>query len=141
MCNKKLKDILTEEQLIDISENSSVGCIEDPNSFNKQDEEIIALMIATAEDYEVCLKMIDDGDYLVLTDSEAETAWTESIESYIEDIVLQEIPEKYHGYFDDDRFIRDTKMNSTRANELASYDGKEDEVCINDTVYYIYRVN
>ncbi|MDD5059461.1 MAG: hypothetical protein WC516_09970 [Patescibacteria group bacterium] len=80
--------------------------------------------------------------YLVLTDEEAEDAWDESIESYIEECVLPEISKQYRCYFDDDSFKRDCKLDG-RGHSLSPFDGEENEDQDPESkkYFYIYRTN
>lgn len=79
---------------------------------------------------------VNNGEYLVLTDSEANEAWEASQESYIDDCVLPEIPEAYRAYFDKEAYLKDLSIDG-RGSNLASYDGEENE----SGEYYIYRIN
>lgn len=87
-------------------------------------------------------KTLEHGgaEYLVLTDDEADELWEESLESYIDECVLSEIPERYRLYFDGERWMSDAKTDG-RGHALATYDGGEDYENINGTEYYIYRTS
>ena len=76
-------------------------------------------------------------EYRVLTNDEAQDAWDELIESYIDECVLHELPEQYRNYFDNDAFKRDCSFDG-RGDTLASYDGAEIEL---ENDFYAYRVN
>ena len=76
---------------------------------------------------------------LGITKGEADDAFDEAIERYIEDIVLPEIPEPYQFYFDRKQF-REAAQNEGRGAYIAGYDGKENEETIDGTAYYIYRM-
>lgn len=78
---------------------------------------------------------VSDGDYLVYTDSEADDAYSESMQSYVDDCVLNEIPEQYRAYFDTETFIKDCAIDG-RGSTLATYDSEENE----DYGYYFYRI-
>jgi len=80
----------------------------------------------------------NSGEYLVLTDGEADELAEDRIDSYIDECVLPDMEGALACYFDRERFISD---NMDRANELATYDGKEDYEEINGTTYYIYQTN
>lgn len=82
----------------------------------------------------------NNSDYLVLTDDEADDKLEESLDSYIEDCILPELPEAYRNYFDENSWKSDAKMDG-RGHSLASYDGHECEEHVNGTYYYIYRIN
>lgn len=79
-------------------------------------------------------------EYLVYTDSEADDAWDEDLDNFIDDCVLHEIPERYRNYFDNEAFKNDCKYDG-RGHSLGRYDGQENEEFINGTAYYIYRQN
>ena len=68
-----------------------------------------------------------EGDYIVLTDYEADEAWEESIDSYIDECILPELPERYQMYFDRNQFHYDAQMDG-RGHSLSSYDGIEHEL-------------
>jgi len=102
-------------------------------------------------------------DYLVLTDEEADDMVREYIEdsvwaftpsflsSYtgIDEEVFKVLQEKYEDAntairsmiheFDD--FVDDAVRTDGRGHFLSPYDGKEHEVTVYNTTYYIYRVN
>lgn len=80
----------------------------------------------------------DDGEYLVVDDSEADDLWDESLESYAEECL--EIPEAMKNYFDMDKWKADAKSDG-RGHSLNRYDGSEEEVTINGDTLYIYRQN
>jgi len=77
-----------------------------------------------------------NNEYIVADDHDCDELWKESIDSYIDDCVLPEIPEAYQHYFDNEAFFEDCKHDG-RAHYLASYDGNEDE----EGEFYIYRIN
>ena len=80
------------------------------------------------------------NDYLVLTDEEAYDRWDESMDSYIEECILPELPKNLHYYFDSEKWKKDASHDG-RGHSLASYDGEEHEEEVNGTTYYIYRIN
>jgi len=83
-----------------------------------------------------------DETYLVLTDDEADDEATKRVESYVDEYVLSEIPERYRFYFDEERFIDDCLTQNGRGHTLASYDGTEHEITTaSGETYYIYRIN
>ncbi len=74
---------------------------------------------------------VNDGEYLVVTDEEADELWDQSLESYLEDCVEgADSP-----YFDRDRWKKDARSDG-RGHSLAGYDGSEQE----EGDYYIYRI-
>lgn len=90
------------------------------------------------KDYET----IEHGDqtYAVMTDSEADKAWDESLDSFLDDCVLPDLQETIRMYFDEDKWKRDARMDG-RGHSLNHYDSSEEEANINNVDYYIYRRN
>lgn len=82
----------------------------------------------------------NDEEYLVVTDDEADQLWEEHLDNYIEECILDEMPDHLRSYFDEDKWKQDAKIDG-RGHSLATYDGCEDWVKINNTDYYIYRTN
>jgi hypothetical protein len=83
----------------------------------------------------------EQGEYLVLDDSEADTVADEQLESYIDEYILPECPHAIAPYFDRDAWKRAALLSDGRGHTISSYDGEEHEVEIDSTCYYIYRVN
>ena len=83
---------------------------------------------------------LDGSEYRVLTDDEAEDAWNESLDNYIDECILHELPEQYRKYFNKEAWYRGAKMDG-RGHSLAYYDGEENDQAVNGTTYYIYRTN
>ncbi len=87
-------------------------------------------------------------DYRVLTDAEADEAWEESLDNYIEECITPEIDKisesqgnlGYYISFDEETWKRDAKMDG-RGHSLSSYDGCENEETIEGETFYIYRTN
>jgi hypothetical protein len=70
------------------------------------------------------------AEYAVGTDSEADEAWDQSLDSYLDDCgvgVLDSIPENLRSYFDRDAWKSDARHDG-RGHALASYDGDEMEL-------------
>jgi hypothetical protein len=82
----------------------------------------------------------EPGEYRVLTDEEADAAWDEYLESYLDDCVLSELPELARNYFDAEKWKRDAQFDG-RGHCLSPYDGNEHEIKIDDEWIYIYRTN
>lgn len=80
----------------------------------------------------------NDGEYLVLTDDEADRAWDDELECYIDDCL--EIPDGMKPYFDRAKWKRDARMDG-RGSALSSYDGAEHWVDVENTTFFIYRTN
>lgn len=85
---------------------------------------------------------LDGQNLLVLTDDEADEAFKNYMRNYIDECILNQIPERYHRYFNEEEFIEDVESSDGRG-ILAAYDGYEegpyrfnDE---SDHNIYIYR--
>ena len=93
---------------------------------------------------ELEIEEYDENDYnqtyRVYTDNEADNEWDKYLDNYIDECVLPEIPQSYRTYFDDEKFKQDCKYDG-RGHSLASYDGQEREQKVNDTWYYLYKIN
>ena len=70
----------------------------------------------------------DDGaEYAIGTDDEAEYAWEESLDSYIDECILPEIPKFARFYFNEEKWKRDARIDG-RGHSLSSYDGRETDI-------------
>jgi hypothetical protein len=79
-----------------------------------------------------------NAEYAVGTDSEADEAWDQSLDSYIDDCIMPEIKDKTLArYFDTEAWKSDARMDG-RGHSLASYDGDEIEL---DGDFYAFRIN
>lgn len=81
-----------------------------------------------------------DEEYEVLTDDEADERWEEELQCYIDEVIIPEIPKYWQSYFDEEAWKRDARFDG-RGHSIAYYDGKENEVTIDGTTFYIYRRN
>ena len=81
-----------------------------------------------------------EGEYMVLTDDEANDAWDESLDQYIDDCIIPELPEFAARYFDVEAWKRDAQYDG-RGHSLSGYDGEENEIQVDGTWFYIYRTN
>lgn len=81
----------------------------------------------------------DHGDFLVLTDSEAEDELEAQLDSILEEVVLPEVPENLRNYIDEEAWKRDARFDG-RGHYLSPYDGVEHEQQVGDQWFYIYRV-
>ena len=90
--------------------------------------------------YDDNLFKIGDQEYLVVTDGEADDLWDQSLDNYIDECILPELPEIAKNYFDVEKWKKGAKHDG-RGHSLAGYDGEEHEAKIGDTTYYIYRQN
>ena len=79
--------------------------------------------------------------FYVLDDDEADEKADEYLDSYIDDCVLSQIPKNLQIYFDSEKFKEDVLEHDGRGQQLASYDGYENEISVDGTTYYIYRTN
>lgn len=84
----------------------------------------------------------NSGEYMVLTDEEADQAWDNSLESYIDECLT--IPKEVEPYFNREKWKRDARRDG-RGHSLSSYDGAEHSTTVAGADYhetlYIYRMN
>ena len=125
------------------------GKLEDAQEqFSNEDEdtkeggfdEYVKANFVEIEEFDDDLVEIDNEEYYVLTDSEADDKWDEYLDNYIDDVIMSEMPKHLQNYFDDERWKEDARYDG-RGHSLASYDGHENEETIGDETFYIYRHN
>jgi len=111
------------------------------------DEKALALIQHLQEDPEAIIDLVNEygndynlnGEtYTILTDKEAEDAWDEELENYIDDCILPEMDNAYSNYFDREAWKKDARMDG-RGHSLSHYDGEEHCETINGTDYYLYK--
>lgn len=79
-------------------------------------------------------------EWAVLSEEEAEAAWEESLDNYLDECILPELAEPMRTYFDRDAWKRDARHDG-RGHCLSGYDGNEHEVHLAGTWYFLYRLN
>lgn len=92
------------------------------------------------EFYDECVYEVEGGEVLVVTESERDERWNESLESYIDDCVLPELPDMAQQYFDYEKWKQDARYDGA-GHCLSHYDGIEHEYKFGDHWIYIYRQN
>ena len=102
------------------------------------DERVLALMVEDDLFYSDAEAAIDNDDWRVLTDYDADIEASEYADSRAED-TLREIPDHLQRYFDTELYCSDLLDN--RGELLAYHDDEEREQTINGTSYYLYRRN
>lgn len=108
------------------------------NDVDEDEEKILVLMEHTGDEYSECESHIELDRYRVYTDSEANNALDEALDRYCEEIILSQIPDYLHEYFDVEEWKSDN--NSDRGFYLGQSDGDEHEEAINGNTYYIYKI-
>jgi hypothetical protein len=112
------------------------------------DEPVLALADGLGEDpaniteerhdcYGLTVYSIGRAEYAVGTDAEADEAWDQALDSYLEECVLPELPDFARSYFDEERWKSDARHDG-RGRALASYDGNELELAGD---FYAFRIN
>ena len=91
----------------------------------------------TVSSYDETLLEYGLQEYMVLTDDEANERWEESLNSYIDDCIIPELPEFAAQYFDEEKWKRDARHDG-RGHCLSSYDGHEHQAAHG---LFIYRIN
>lgn len=88
--------------------------------------------------YGLTVYSVGRAEYAVGTDEEADEAWDQALDSYLDDCgILDSIPENLRQYFDRDAWKSDAKHDG-RGHALASYDGDEIEL---DGDLVAFRIN
>jgi len=88
--------------------------------------------------YGMSVYSADGGEYAVGTDDEADSAWDQSLDSYVDDCIMPEIKDKtLKRYFDVESWKSDARYDG-RGNWLSSYDGDEIEL---GNGLYAFRIN
>ena len=130
-----------EGDIISIENDYNDWLEEDESNADRTFEEYVADNCIEVEEYDD-YSTVDGSrkEFLVLDENEADDRFEQSIENYVNDCVLSEIPKPYHRYFNLEEFTDDCKAVG-RGHTIASYDGEENEEEVNGTTYYIYRIN
>lgn len=82
----------------------------------------------------------EPGEYMVLTDDEANEAWDEELDRYLDECVFPVLPCIAQQYFDREAWKLGAKHDG-RGHALSSYDGEEHEVQVDGEWFFLYRVN
>lgn len=112
------------------------------------DEPLLALADELQEDpsdfaeergthYGLTVYSIGRREYAVGTDAEADEAWDQALDSYLDECVLPELPETAKRYFDCDAWKADARHDG-RGHALGSYNGDELEL---PGDFYAFRIN
>jgi len=109
------------------------------DELDENQQKIVALMEVANLDWDEAEQAIDDCDYYVYTEDEANDVWDEDLDNYIDECIMPDLPEVAQRYFDRESFIRDARYDGRSV--LARYDNIELETTVLDTEYYIYRIN
>lgn len=83
------------------------------------------------------LQGTNGAEYAIGTDDEADNAWNESLNSYLDECLYPEMPEFAQSYFNEEKWKSDAKHDG-RGHSLSSYDGCETEL---DCGLFVYRIN
>jgi len=92
--------------------------------------------VESYEHYGLTVISTSGTEYAIGTDEECDDAWGENLEDYIDECILPELNERYHLYFNREKWKSDARYDG-RGHALSGYDGYENEV---DGLYY-YRIN
>lgn len=87
--------------------------------------------------YGLTVYSIGRREYAVGTDDEADEAWDQALDSYLDECVLPELPDVAKLYFNCDAWKSDARYDG-RGHALASYDSDELELAGN---FYAFRIN
>ncbi len=81
------------------------------------------------------------GEFRIMSESGMESAWDDSLESYLEDCVYPQLPEMARNYFDDKAWKRDARFDGW-GHALNHYDGSgfEVRVAVANRIEWVYFV-
>jgi hypothetical protein len=82
------------------------------------------------------------GEFAVMTEDEADRAWDNALDSYLDECVLGELSGPLAQYFDRDAWKRDARHDG-RGHSLSSYNGDEHDATDPETgdSFVIFRIN
>ena len=83
--------------------------------------------VASYKSHDMTVIDTDSGEFIIGTDNEADWAWEQELDYYLEEIIYPELPENMASYFDDEAWKRDARFDG-RGHALSSYDGNELEI-------------
>lgn len=98
--------------------------------------------------YDMPIYSAEGGEYAVATDAQADSAWDQSLDSYIEECIEPELEKLQNNTgnlaayvkFDEEMWKRDARMDG-RGHSLSGYDGHEHDQEVDGETFYIYRTN
>ena len=144
---KDLKELLNDydERVIALAQHLELDLEINEADFETEEEKeeaiqnIIDELDSITNDYDNTYSY-GNKEFLVLTDEEADEEEDRQLDNYLEECIYPELPENMRYYFDDEKWKRDAKMDG-RGHIISMYDGCEHNEDVNDTTYYIYRMN
>lgn len=147
LTNEQIQDLIDQEygpqffvwRMEPTNDAEDLSAFFDECIMSDLDERVLALMIEDDLFYADAEKAIDNEDWLVLTDDEADKQAYEYADLWVDD-ALREIPDHLQRYFNAELYCRDL-LDDGRGSLLAYYDGEEREQTVNGTTYYLYRRN
>lgn len=135
-------------ELVEETESNLTGGFVDPEEDELEDFEEPEKVIAIARHCDVPVEDVTEegdgrfsaagGDYLVFTDDEADGAWDDELDNYLDECIMPELSGNLANYFDRDAWKRDARMDG-RGHALSRYDGCEYDETVNGETYYIFR--
>lgn len=82
------------------------------------------------------------AEWWVLTEDEADDAWDSELDTYLDDVILLDLPGTLAAYFDREAWKRDARFDG-RAHALGRYDGNEYDIKdpLTGATFVAYRIN
>lgn len=77
--------------------------------------------------------------YIVANEEDAEELFSEELSQYLQECILDELPDLARNYFDVKAWENDCRIEG-RENFLAKYDGIENEEIIDGETFFIFRL-
>lgn len=127
---KKILESATNSRYIGIAK----GILEEIKvKFDSEELEELIELLKGENDF--CFN-IDGGEYRIINDYIIDQVFEEYMDNYIDENIINQIPQNLQYYFDSEMFINDTKIEHGYS-VLATYDNNWYEV----NNWYIFRTN
>ena len=81
---------------------------------------------------------LNEDFYIVCTDEVAEELWQEDLEQYLQECIIDELPDHVQGYFNSEAWFSDARLDG-RGHCLGRYSGEEHSESVAGTDYFIFQ--
>jgi hypothetical protein len=123
-------NIMNEKEIVEIYEDIKPSVPKLNYSFSQLKvliTEIGKFEITNYDHYGLKVLAVGTREFAIGTEDEADDAWEDALDAYLEDCIYPELPRSIQNYFDSEKWKRDARYDG-RGHCLSSYDGCETEV-------------